>query len=696
MRPVIQKVFRFLLLLACVAGSGALVHRASSAVSFIPSGGVFTNPVSLKLSSTDAGEIRYTLDGSEPRLESTIYSAPIAVSNSVLIRAKVFGTGGNSSNQSETVSQPYLFVDSELAGFDSNLPLMLISSYGEELDKDTKTFATARVVNGGNKRSSLFGAAEFNGRVVMNIRGRASLRYPKRSYTLRTIDEDDSYKKVSLLGLPADSDWVLYAPYPDKTFIRDVLAYELSNQMGHYASRTKFVEVFVNESTNRLNKMTYMGVYVLEEKIRRGKDRVDVEKLGPEDNSEPKITGGYIFKKDHGSEGGEWREVNLGGFPGGTSSSSSNRFGYPTGPGGFPADRAGFLPPYTGPNRESSSSSSSSSRKTTSTVNVTNRMGLLIEDTDELSNYRFSTSSSISSKRERFTTKSHTNEFYYVYPEPDEITAAQRAWLMNELNKCEAAIYGKNFLDPTNGYKAYIDPTSFIDHHILVEMSKNADGFRFSTFFHKERGGKIKMGPIWDWNLSFGNVNGKQGWISEYWLWPQLTDKEYSWFRRLFDDPDFGQQYVDRWAQLRTNIFATSNIIARVDYYTNLLNEAQARNYERWPILGRQVWPQQTWGNTYGEEVQFMKDWIVKRLAWIDGQFLGTPAVTSTNSQVTLNAGKGEVYYTLDGSDPRGIGGKPAAKAAKYTIPVPTAANSVLFARAYVDNRWSAPLVRKF
>jgi hypothetical protein len=441
--------------------------------------------------------------------------------------------------------------------------------------------------------------------------------------------------------------------------------------------------------------MGYMGVYVLEEKLRRGKSRVDIEKLGPDDNAEPKITGGYIFKKDHTPDGGEIVQVNVGGFPGTQGSSSSNRFGYPTGPGGFPGDPAGFLPPYTGTVRESSSSSSTV-RRTSSTSSVTNRLGFIPEEVDDASSYRMSSSSSMSSSRERFVTKPHTNEFYYVLPEPDEITAAQRAWLLNHLNKFETVLYGEHFRNPTNGYAAYIDVPSFIDHHIMVEMSKNVDGFRFSTYFHKDRGGKIKMGPIWDWNLSFGNANAKQGWIPEYWLWPQLNDKEYSWFRRLFDDPDFGQHYVDRWAQLRTNIFATAKILRGIDSRTDLLNEAQARNYERWPVLGRQVWPQYFVGNTYAEEVDFMKDWVKQRLTWIDAQFLAAPKANGTAPQIVLAAATGEIVYTLDGSDPRLPGGGVSPHAIKYRGPVQPKAKAVLFARALKDSRWSAPMVRSF
>ena len=118
------------------------------------------------------------------------------------------------------------------------------------------------------------------------------------------------------------------------------------------------------------------------------------------------------------------------------------------------------------------------------------------------------------SGRERFGgtrqgfVSSHGSQFLYVEPQPDEITPAQRRWLSLHIQKVEAALYGPEFRDPLKGYAAYLDADSFIDHHLLVETTKNIDGFRFSTFFHKGRGGKIAMGPIWDWNLSFGNANG--------------------------------------------------------------------------------------------------------------------------------------------------------------------------------------------
>jgi len=362
-------------------------------------------------------------------------------------------------------------------------------------------------------------AADFDGRTLINLRGRASLRYPKRSYTLKTVDASEDMAAFSILGLPKEADWVLYAPYPDKTLMRDVLAYELSNQIGRWAPRTKFVELFLNETGGKLSRRDYLGVYVFEEKVKRDKNRVNIGNLSPDDNATPKLTGGYIFKKDHNENDGGGPMWGPG--PAFQAASSSVKNGFPTGPGSFPGNPEGFQPPYRGSSRSASSSSSSSRSSRNSNQIVTNYLGaptrrplptasrtIMRSDDDE--EVEFVEDESL---KAYFRTNLRTNKFYYVDPEPDELTGVQRAWLQNYVNQGETALYGPDFKDATKGYAAFLDADSFIDYHLLVEVTKNVDGFRFSTFFHKDRGGKIRMGPLWDWNLSFGNCNGKQGYM---------------------------------------------------------------------------------------------------------------------------------------------------------------------------------------
>jgi hypothetical protein len=311
---------------------------------------------------------------------------------------------------------------------------------------------------------------------------------------------------------------------------------------------------------------------------------------------------------------------------------------------------------------------------------------VLIEDEDE--------DGGPGKKREEGFRTSRTNEFFFVEPDADEVTPVQRAWLLRHLNQFEAALHGGNFRDEAKGYRAFIDADSFIDYHLIVEATKNADGFRFSVFFHKDRGGKIKADPIWDWNLSFGNCNGKQCWLPEHWLWPQLDDREYSWYRRLFDDPDFGQRYVDRWAQLRTNVFATKRVLARIDALAAQLQEAQKRNFEKWPILGRPINPQYIYGASYEEEVANMKKFTETRLEWMEKQFLAGPQVAVDGSRKAgLTTRVGQIHFTLDGTDPRASGGEPAKQAQLWTAPTPVPAGVSLTARVRHENRWSAPVV---
>jgi hypothetical protein len=257
------------------------------------------------------------------------------------------------------------------------------------------------------------------------------------------------------------------------------------------------------------------------------------------------------------------------------------------------------------------------------------------------------------------------------------------------------ALYGPDFTNATKGYRAFIDADSFIDHHLFVELTKNVDGFRFSTYYHKDRNKLLQMGPAWDWNLSFGNADGKQGYMPEYWLCPQLDDQQYSWFRRLFEDPDFAQRYVDRWAQLRTNVFATSNILARIDVMAKLLGPAQQRNFAKWEILGREVAPNYFVGDDYAEEVNWMKQWIEKRLTWIEKQFLPAPTVTRRQNTLSFSTSVSgaTIYFAPNGTDPRAAGGGIAQGAQVFSDTISPQPGGMVLARVHSGTRWSPPLL---
>ena len=143
----------------------------------------------------------------------------------------------------------------------------------------------------------------FKGYIGIEIRGNTSQMYAKKSYSLETRNADGSNLNVSLLGMPAENDWVLHGPYSDKSLMRNVLAYHLGNSQGRWSPRTRFCEVFINGE--------YRGIYVFVEKIKIDKNRVNLAKLKPEDNAGDELTGGYIISIDRDNTG-SWNSPFMG------------------------------------------------------------------------------------------------------------------------------------------------------------------------------------------------------------------------------------------------------------------------------------------------------------------------------------------------------------------------------------------------
>lgn len=566
---------------------------------FSVSGGAYPNSVTVALSATQPNtEIRYTVNGGTPAATSPLYTGPLTFANTTVLRAKAFTTG---LVPSETVTHTYTILGTDVVNFSSNLPVLVLSTGGAQPSPDYPIPVSALLVSTNGGRATFTGQPDFIGRGTIKIRGSSSTQFPKKSFAFELQDELLQDRKESLLGMPKESDWVLYAPYTDKSLMRDFLAYEWSNLIGRYAPRTRFIEVYVDTSGGKLVAGDYAGVYVLIEKIKRDDDRVDIAPLLPTQITTPEVTGGYIWKMDRLDPG------DVG-----------------------------------------------------------------------------------------FSTTRHS--FGWVEPKEQEIVSQQRSYLVNYLTTFETALYAQNFAT-TKAYTNYIDTEAAIDHHWMVEVCRNIDGFRLSTYIHKDRLGKVVFGPIWDYNLSLGNANYADGWLTNGWYAPIVADSQYPWYRRLFADADFNQRYVDRWSEIRKSAFVTQQLVQRVDSLANTLREAAGRNYQRWPILGQYVWPNWYVGQTYQQEIDWMKWWMTNRLSWIDSQFVAAPQLSRVGGQVApgttvtiSQAGASSLYYTTDGSDPRGPQGTISARAVRYTGPITINANTRIVARVYPDsNIWSPP-----
>jgi len=185
----------------------------------------------------------------------------------------------------------------------SNLPVVIIDTYGQTIRDEYRIEAHISIIyNGEGERNYMTDPPNnYDGRIDIELRGSASLAYPKKGYRFETQDSLGNNLNVSLIGMPEENDWILYGPYDDQSLIRNVLAYKLSNDIGRYASRTRFCELVLNND--------YRGLYVLMEKIKRDKNRVYISRMDSSDVTGDAVTGGYIIKFDkvEGENVGGWR-----------------------------------------------------------------------------------------------------------------------------------------------------------------------------------------------------------------------------------------------------------------------------------------------------------------------------------------------------------------------------------------------------
>lgn len=427
---------------------------------------------------------------------------------------------------------PSWFVDP--AGVKTNLPLLIIDTRGQVIPNEPKITAYLKVVDNGPGQLNGFMdvATDYEGNIGIELRGQSSQSFPKLGYGVELRTPAGADTSVSLLGLPAEADWVFSAPYSDKSMMRNAISYELGRKMGGWQPRFKYCEAYLNGN--------YIGVYMLIEKIKRGADRVDINKLKPEEISGDNLTGGYIVKVD------KIQDI----------TTDEYFYSYPS-------------------------------------VSYNNAI-----------NYAFT----------------------YVYPKYDEIVTEQKSYIQNYILTLQNTLNGSSFKDPVTGFRKYMDLNSFVDFQIINELANNVDGYRFSTFFYKKKdsdGGKLFAGPLWDFDLCYGNVDYDNKCLAtDNWLYKRYGASgnwSMHWWSRLMEDPDYNHAFAARWKALRAGPFSTDSIMADLDAHVKYMGDAVKRNFARWPILGQYVWPNYFVGSTYDEEVEYLKVWMTNRLNWMDG-----------------------------------------------------------------------------
>lgn len=439
----------------------------------------------------------------------------------------------------------------------SNLPIVIISTGGQDIVDEPKIPGVMRIVdNGPGSRNDISGPYnDYDGPIGIEIRGSSSTMFEKKSYGVEIWDEFYNDTTASILGMPEESDWVFHGPYSDKSLLRNFLAFRLGRELGRYASRARLVELVLNND--------YRGVYVVLEKIKRDKNRVDIADLNEDENSGDDLTGGYIVKID------KFEGSNAGG---------------------------GWVSPYRPP-------------------------GYLNND--------------------------QVIFFQFDYPKARNITPEQGQYIQDYVTEFEDALKYKSSNDLVHGYKSFIDLNSFVDFAIVNELSRNVDAYRLSTFLYKDKDskdGKLYMGPLWDFNLGFGNANYYNASDIEGWAWSMNSNPDANndywlvpfWWQRFLTDPAYVDLLKSRWLELRNGFFKTENILAFIDSTSAVLEESQERNFQKYSILNTYIWPNNIVGGSYQAEIEYLKSWIVSRLNWLDQAM--DQMVTDLNQDMMLSA----------------------------------------------------------
>jgi hypothetical protein len=274
------------------APAAAAQDELTGDITFSVPSGTFQGSVSVALSTTIAGaEIRYTTDGRPAAATSTAYPGrALSLTGTTQLRAQAFvnGTATGAPGTAMYVARSF---DAQ-----HDLPLMLIDDYGKGKPGRDYVDAAAMVFDTAGGRTSLAAAPTVASRAGIHLRGQSSAMFDKAPYRLELRDNADDDADLPLLGMPADSDWVLRGPFSDKSLIREALVYDLGREMGLATQRYRFVELYLNVDSAPVAAGDYQGVYMLVETIKNSKDRLDLKQLKEADTTLPKISGGYIFK----------------------------------------------------------------------------------------------------------------------------------------------------------------------------------------------------------------------------------------------------------------------------------------------------------------------------------------------------------------------------------------------------------------
>lgn len=346
-------------------------------------------------------------------------------------------------------------------------------------------------------------------KISIKLRGFTSLDFPKKQYGISPLDVDGKDISQAFLGMPKSEDWVLSAPYNDKSLVRDILSYNVSNLLGRHAPRTRIVRLsFTLPGRAPESK----GIYVLTEKNTFGKGRIEIPK---------KDATGTSFQAtfDHQHEG------------------------------------------------------------------------------------------------DNIVWSGRETDVILEYPSIEKIKPEEQQEFLDKFMGVEDLISAPVGPAWDSIFEDKLDLSSAVDFFVVQELARNIDGFRLSSGFYIPPKGKIFFGPVWDFNIAYGNAEHENGVQYDGWR----SQEKGVWFGTLLTHPKFCAAVKKRWNDARLDGTLSNNTIFNIiDKQTDLMKPLADENFKIWPSLGIYLWPNPYWLSSWDGEKDALKSWISLRTKWMD------------------------------------------------------------------------------
>jgi hypothetical protein len=225
--------------------------------------------------------------------------------------------------------------------------------------------------------------------------------------------------------------------------------------------------------------------------------------------------------------------------------------------------------------------------------------------------------------------KSEIYGMHFQFKDPEVPQPAQKEYFMKYVRAFETCLQNGKYSD-IDGYKQYLDVDSFVNYYILEEIAKNIDGnLRKSTFMTKEKGRKLRIYHVWDFDIAFGNCNymhsefngstGIYGDDPKTWFIKDIgrRGKGQGWYPNLFKDPEFVSAVKKRWQEVYPLLRKAPDFL---DTEAEVNRASYDRNFTKWNILGKFVWPNPVAPATYDGELEVLKNFYTTRVEWMNSE----------------------------------------------------------------------------